>query len=106
MVGKLAVEYYKDLPYIDSYCAVLWNYITDKAVGPWARLHRVYDMKTGEILGLESGLLTKWIDEGPYKQDKNRKLYNIANNYKEIQEYRRKNDHIPSCIKFNKYFEL
>jgi sphingolipid delta-4 desaturase len=107
MVSKLAVEHYKDLPYIDSYCSVIWTYITDPAVGPWARLHRVYDMKTGEILGLESGLLTKWIDGvKSYKKDKNRKLYNIANNYKEVQEFHRKNDHIPACIKFPKYYEL
>lgn len=107
IVSQIAPEFYKDLPYIDSWCTVIWNYITDPAVGPWSRLHRVYDMKTGEILGLESGLLTKWLDNNSQlKTNPNRNLYRIANNYKEIQEFRRKNDHIPTCVQFNKYFEI
>merc|ERR1712066_1147809 len=110
MVGKLAVEFYKDLPYIDSYCSVIWSYITDPAVGPWSRLHRVYDMKTGSILGLNSGLLTKWIDQnsakGLFKKDTERKFYNIVKSHEEFEKVKTDNDYAPGCVTFPKYFEF
>jgi len=109
-VSKIAPEFYRDLPYISSYCSIIWSYITDPAVGPWSRLHRVYDMKTGSILGLNSGLLTKWIDQnsakGLFKKDTERKFYNIVKSHEEFEKVKTDNDYAPGCVTFPKYFEF
>jgi len=39
-VREIAPEWYEHLPHHDSYCAVIWNFITDKNIGPWSRVKR------------------------------------------------------------------
>eukprot|EP00501_MAST-03F_sp_TOSAG23-6_P002298 GSMAST32.ASY1.ANO1.2400.1 assembled CDS len=36
----MAPEFYDTLPYHDSWCAVIWQYITDPEIGPWSRIKR------------------------------------------------------------------
>jgi len=39
-VRAIAPEFYDTLPHHDSWCAVIWNYITDPGVGPYSRIKR------------------------------------------------------------------
>ena len=39
-VRALAPEFYDTLPHHDSWCGVIWNYITDDSVGPYSRVKR------------------------------------------------------------------
>ena len=39
-VREIAPEWYDHLPHHDSYCKVIWNYITDPNIGPWSRVKR------------------------------------------------------------------
>lgn len=36
----MAPEFYDSLPHHDSWCAVIYNYITDPSVGPYSRIKR------------------------------------------------------------------
>lgn len=45
-VRQIAPEYYDNLPSYNSYCAVLWRYITDPTIGPWSRAKRAKTCKT------------------------------------------------------------
>jgi len=40
MVRRIAPEWYDHLPHHESYCKVLWKYITDPHIGPWSRVKR------------------------------------------------------------------
>jgi sphingolipid delta-4 desaturase len=40
-VKQLAPEFYDNLPHYDSYCYVLYKYIVDPEVGPFARIKRI-----------------------------------------------------------------
>jgi len=39
-VRAIAPEFYDNLPHYTSYCSVIWRYITDKNIGPAARVKR------------------------------------------------------------------
>ncbi|XP_054712564.1 sphingolipid delta(4)-desaturase DES1-like [Uloborus diversus] len=39
-VKNIAKEYYEDLPQHNSWCQVLWDFITDPEIGPYARVKR------------------------------------------------------------------
>ena len=39
-VRKIAPEFYDTLPHHDSWTRVLWDFITDPAIGPYARIKR------------------------------------------------------------------
>jgi len=39
-VREIAPEWYDHLPHHDSYCKVIWNFITDPHIGPWSRVKR------------------------------------------------------------------
>jgi sphingolipid delta-4 desaturase len=39
-VNRIANEFYRDLPCHTSYCKVIWDYITDPSMGPFARVKR------------------------------------------------------------------
>merc|ERR1712129_651921 len=39
-VREIAPEWDEHLPHHDSYCAVIWNFITDHNIGPWSRVKR------------------------------------------------------------------
>ena len=39
-VRKIAPEYYDTLPHHDSWTKVIYNFITDPAIGPYARIKR------------------------------------------------------------------
>lgn len=40
MVKKIAAEYYDHLPYHTSWAKVIWDFITDPRIGPYARVKR------------------------------------------------------------------
>ena len=37
---KIAPEFYDELPHHDSWTQVLWDFIFDPAIGPYARIKR------------------------------------------------------------------
>lgn len=37
---KIAPDFYDDLPSYTSWCKVLWNFVFDPAIGPYARVRR------------------------------------------------------------------
>lgn len=39
-VKSIAKEYYDDLPQHNSWVKVIWDFITDPAIGPYARVKR------------------------------------------------------------------
>jgi sphingolipid delta-4 desaturase len=39
-VRRIADSFYRDLPFHTSYCKVLWDYITNPSMGPYARIKR------------------------------------------------------------------
>ena len=39
-VRKIAPEYYENLPYHTSWVKVIWDFITDPSLGPYARVRR------------------------------------------------------------------
>jgi len=39
-VRKIAPEWYNHLPHHESYCRVIWEYITNPDIGPWSRVKR------------------------------------------------------------------
>jgi sphingolipid delta-4 desaturase len=41
MVRRVAPEWYEHLPHHESYCAVIYQYITDDEIGPWSRIKRL-----------------------------------------------------------------
>ncbi|XP_065223146.1 sphingolipid delta(4)-desaturase DES1 [Planococcus citri] len=40
LVRKMAPEFYDNLPHHDSWCAVLYDFVTDPDIGPYARIKR------------------------------------------------------------------
>ena len=49
MVKEIASEYYKDLPQHNSWTRVLYEFITDPAIGPYARMKR-------KVMGYKNGV--------------------------------------------------
>ena len=43
-VKKIAPDFYDDLPYYTSWCKVLWDFVFDPAIGPYARVRREIDL--------------------------------------------------------------
>lgn len=41
---KIAPDYYDDLPSYTSWCKVLWDFVFDPAIGPFARVRREFDL--------------------------------------------------------------
>lgn len=39
-VRRIASEFYDDLPHHDSWTAVLWDFVMDPEIGPYARMKR------------------------------------------------------------------
>jgi len=110
LMKNLVPEMYRDLPYISSWCNVIWDYIMDPEVGPFSRIHRVYDMKSGEMLGLENDRLRKVIDKHENitkKKPEDRVVTGINNVFKDCINNLKgdPNQHIASCVRFSKYFE-
>jgi len=109
---NMVPEFYKDLPFIMSWCRVIYDYIFDPLIGPFSRIHRIYDMKTGEILGIKNDRLRKAIDDNnEYTKKDDRVITSINSIRTDVLRHfhnSRKNgeyEHIPTCVKFNKYFE-
>ena len=46
LVKKIAAEYYDDLPHHTSWIKVIWDFITDPRIGPYARIKRPNSKKT------------------------------------------------------------
>jgi len=108
LLKKMMPEMYVDLPYISSWCNVIYDYIMDPAIGPFSRIHRIYDMKTGEMLGLKEDRLRKVIDKNrEYTKKENRNVHSISNFGDECRQrlVEDRTQHIASCIRFTKYFE-
>jgi len=40
LVRKIAAEFYDDLPVCESWVKILWDYVMDPAIGPYARVKR------------------------------------------------------------------
>jgi len=111
LVQKMAPEWYADLPYIPSYLSVLWSFITDKQVGPFARLHRVYDQADGQIVGTRGQeYLTKYLDgtKGYYSEKPDRSFKPIGINKTTIKSFKgitEEDRYIAKCIAFPSYFQ-
>jgi len=108
LVRKMIPEMYDDLPFIKSWCNVIYDYIFDPEIGPFSRIHRVYDMKTGQMLGLENDRLRRHIDgRREYISKKDRKLHSISLTRDDVVKSLKDDgaQHIASCICFSKYFE-
>lgn len=45
MLRKIAPEFYEEIPQLQSWCRVLWEYVTDPASGPYNRVRRSFDDK-------------------------------------------------------------
>merc|ERR1711953_1068516 len=43
MISKIAPEFYDELPQLKSYISVLWDYVFDPKIGPYARVQRKFD---------------------------------------------------------------
>ena len=41
---KIAPDFYDDLPQYTSWCKVLWDFVFDPAIGPFARVRREIDL--------------------------------------------------------------
>ena len=41
---KIAPDYYDDLPSYTSWCKVLWDFVFDPAIGPFARVRREIEL--------------------------------------------------------------
>ena len=41
---KIAPDFYDDLPQYTSWCKVLWDFVFDPAIGPFARVRRDIDL--------------------------------------------------------------
>lgn len=46
LVKKIAAEYYDNLPYHTSWIKVIWDFITDPRIGPYARVKRPQSVKS------------------------------------------------------------
>ena len=47
-VRKIAPEYYENLPYHTSWVKVIWKFITDPEIGPYARVRRMPVKENGQ----------------------------------------------------------
>jgi len=109
LVSRLAVEYYYDLPYVNSYFNVIKAYLFDPKLGPFSRIHRIYDMKSAKLL-VKSDDLKAAIDSN----DQYNKVDRIITGISYVNEDCRRNfaidekcklgDYIPNCVTLPKYF--
>jgi len=61
-VRKIACEYYEEVPQLKSYLSVLWDFVFDPAIGPYARVQRKFD-ENGKIIGNKNPDFPAYTDE-------------------------------------------
>ncbi len=50
-VKRIAAEYYDSLPQHTSWMRVLWDFVFDDTIGPYARVKRQYKLSKNEWIG-------------------------------------------------------